>query len=344
MGVVVARGVEVQQFGITRVFVLRRGPVEILRRVVCIAGPVDPHLEIAGIPGAGVIAKGDLRVDGLHLLAGQSHEIVNILCPPFEPLLEMLPGEIVHACAAFILPGIYILRKPLHRFAQIFLKCAPREVREVGHDAVIPDPVEDEPVEAGIFGHHFLQHPQDMLPEGGLDGVDHCAVFLLLLRDGDDLPCGRVDHTGPFGVPVIDLPPVVKVVTCHKNVEGGVHLEAQLMGFADEITQEVEGGVAGEALPLRHPGGEGALPEHLARDGPHVHHRMGETDRFDLLQVKVDGVRMTQRGEIGRGVKPHQRRFAGRSRRLLLLRCAARQQKQGQNKQENYRGHMLVMI
>ena len=63
--VVVAVGVEVEQFGIAILFVVGGCPVELLRGVECVACPVDTHLVIRRVPSPCVSTEFEV---GLYLM------------------------------------------------------------------------------------------------------------------------------------------------------------------------------------------------------------------------------------------------------------------------------------
>ncbi len=143
--VIIAVGEDVQQFGISVILIFGRGPCEVLRRIVRIAGPIDAHFEIGGVPRTRISAELQAGLHGFQLLFGAFEEVVDHRRAPLDPLLEIRAVDASPAAVAVLLPRIDILREPLQLFPDISLEFPAREIREVGLDIVVTAAVSSRP-------------------------------------------------------------------------------------------------------------------------------------------------------------------------------------------------------
>ena len=120
--VIIAVGENVQQFGISVILIFGRGPCEVLRRIVRIAGPIDAHFEIGRIPRARISAEFQTGLHGFQLLFGAFEEVVDHRRAPLDPLFEIRAVDTSPAAVAVLLPRIDILRKTIQFFPDIGLE------------------------------------------------------------------------------------------------------------------------------------------------------------------------------------------------------------------------------
>ena len=314
--VVVAVGVEIQQLGIAVVPVLGRRPVEILRGVVRLAGPVHAHLVVGGVPGPGVGAELQLGIDLAQLLARAAEEVVDYGGAPLDPLLEAGAVGAFPAAVAVLLPGVDILGEAFELLPDVGLEGLAREVREVGHDVVVAGAVEDDAVEVVLAGHLFEERNFMLLHLGQRRiGEEHRLAGDLQLR-GETAARQVVDGL-PFGMSVVDQAAAEDAVSLGEGVERSVDLHAGLVGRLGEGADEVEVR-AYDALPLLELRGVLARVDHLARGALDVEHEGRHARLAALVHIVADRIGIAEALPVGRAVEPHEFGFHGRGLRGRL--------------------------
>ena len=111
------------------------------------------------------------------------------------------------------------------------------------------------------------------------------------------------------------------VIPGHERIQRRVNFQSVGVSPLDEIAEEIERFVPFHAFPFFEERRVSAAIQHMSRDGTYIDYGVGEPERLNLCQIKIDRIFVVEALEIGRGIEPHQfrsLRFYFRFRICLL--------------------------